>query len=83
MPDDAPSESRSSHSWTWWALWLFILVFIIYPLSIGPVALLASKQVLPLNTVKIYSPLATLDNHSSSAHDFFVWYLRLWGILYE
>jgi hypothetical protein len=35
MPDDTPSESRSSRSWTWWALWLFILVFIIYPLSIG------------------------------------------------
>lgn len=72
MSDDAPAESsRSSHSWTYWSLWACLIALIIYPLSTGPVLLLAAQGTIPYPVMDIYAPLEVLYNNSETAERFF------------
>ena len=80
MPDNAPTESSRRTSWSYRSLWACIIVFVLYPFSVGPVMLLADQGVLPEVVFVIYAPLDSLCNNSAIAEAFFDWYLDLWSI---
>lgn len=63
--------------------WLFILVLVIYPLSVGPVAKVV--DVVDNSTLEsvcevLYAPLAYLCDKVPWVDDFYEWYLPLWGV---
>ena len=68
-------------------LWTCFVLFIVYPLSFGPVCRLwlaafgsppAPSSAWDL-LVAIYAPLIYLGNTFPPVADFFLWYLGLWG----
>ena len=82
MPDDAPAESsRRSSSGTWWIFWPCFILFILYPLSTGPVVLLLEKGIISDDRfLVIYKPLELVYENSDTAQRFFDWYTELWGL---
>ena len=83
MSEDAPAKSTRSlsFSWIYWSLWACLLVFIIYPLSTGPVILLIQHTGADESLIgSIYAPLMFLSNSFEPVEDFLIWYFDLWGI---
>ena len=87
MPDEAPVESSSrGHSWIWWSVWAFLIAFVLYPLSTGPVFRICREcaggydaKVLPWRCTEIfYAPLILLTDHCRPLQEFFGWYILLW-----
>jgi len=84
MLNEVPKDTPTRSSWGWWVGWALFLLFVVYPLSTGPVCrLLLELGVLPdcidaLETV--YAPLIYLSDAWEPLEDFFVWYLQLWGV---
>ena len=83
MPDEPSSEStRSGPSWTWWVLWLCFFLFVVYPLSTGPLFVLfqhtgADQSLL----TTIYAPFVFLSDNFEPVADFFAWYVGdIWGL---
>jgi len=64
-------------------LWVLLALFLLYPLSIGPVARFASNAPNfrhPRLLVAVYTPIRILCAHSRPVHKFFDWYINdLWG----
>jgi hypothetical protein len=58
-------------------------VFLLYPMSVGPVALLLKLGVIPASAEPVvralYAPLSWLGDRSSLLTAFVRWYLELWG----
>jgi len=77
MNDDTPNAARSRFAWQWWAGWLLFIVFVFYPLSVGPAArLFGGSDAL----MAFYIPLEFLYESCQPVHDFYDWYLGLWGV---
>jgi hypothetical protein len=77
-----PESGRSrSHDWTL-ILWAFVLLFVVYPLSVGPAAKLYFMKVIPGRPVEaFYAPLGFAVNRSPGLERFFAWYLDdLWKV---
>ena len=66
----------------WGGLWILVgLSLIAYPLSVGPVAKLLDRGLIPEAGFRaMYRPLGILCDHSPLAVRFFRWYLQgVWG----
>jgi len=63
-------------------LWVFFLVFVVYPLSIGPAAWLHLKAPSTRPALEvIYAPLTALSDHSDPVRDVMLWYVtKIWRI---
>jgi hypothetical protein len=69
------SDEGGAGRHTAWLAWAFVLLFVIYPLSIGPAYRLAGNVTpsSPLNIV--YSPLLQIARHSKAARNILDWYV--------
>jgi hypothetical protein len=70
---DPPSTARDSTRV--WVAWACFIVFILYPLSIGPAARLYEKGIARSEIEALYTPLGTLAEHSDVAQEILEWYL--------
>jgi len=73
------SEERyKSRAWIWWAA---VLLFVMYPLSIGPAAWIVeragSDRGEEIITI-LYHPLKLAYERSELISDAFDWYISLW-----
>jgi hypothetical protein len=60
-------------------LWIPVLVFIVYPLSLGPAVLLARKQPATEPALSVvYAPLGALIDHCPPVQKFLDAYVHLW-----
>jgi hypothetical protein len=79
----ADTERETRHpGFTLW-LWALFVAFVVYPLSIGPVAKASvhfNNGRAPRPVVAMYAPLGYVIVHVPGAHDFFDWYGKLWGV---
>jgi hypothetical protein len=71
---------------TWRSAWsiiasAFVLIFIVYPLSIGPAYWLMDRHAIPTKTMAaLYYPIDELACRSQSAEQILRWYLEsVWG----
>jgi hypothetical protein len=61
-------------------LWIIVLVLIVYPLSVGPAAMLAWKQPATAPALSaIYFPLEKLVRSCEPLTEFFDAYMSLWA----
>jgi len=65
-----------------WILWSCFIVFVIYPLSTGPVILILERLDVDSDLIEaIYAPLILVADTFEPVEDFFMWYLLgVWGI---
>jgi len=83
MKDDrtaSPSSDRSSFAWM---LWPCFILFVVYPLSTGPVWRLCKAFDLDSNysvRIVLYAPMIALCSAFDPLNDFVNWYLGLWGV---
>ena len=80
MQDGLPSELKSQFSLGSLVSWLCVLVFIVYPLSTGPVWLLCEELQLDASwdiRLAFYAPLVALCDAFEPVEDFFDWYVGL------
>ena len=62
-----------------WAFWLFVLLFVVYPLSSGPVVRLWTALGLARDPILgFYTPLVFVAFYFSGFRSLFMWYLDLW-----
>ena len=88
MTDETPSESRRPGSSLSWILWSWMGLFVIYPLSTGPVVSLClaidgpySGGSMGWKTVEVvYAPLILLSEEFLPVANFLEWYLGFWGL---
>ncbi|HEY5909941.1 MAG TPA: hypothetical protein VJA21_04985, partial [Verrucomicrobiae bacterium] len=74
-PENQPQKRRG----TSWLLWLFLLLFVVYPLSSGPVVRLWKALGLAQDPVLgLYTPLVFLAFYFPGFRSLFMWYLGLW-----
>jgi hypothetical protein len=78
-PEPPAVRERGSPGWLVWGL-LFVVV--VYPLSIGPAAMLHSRFRLARPVIEaIYAPVVFLIEHSKPAEKFFSWYVeKVWRV---
>jgi len=62
-----------------WILWL-VLAGVFYVLSVGPVAKLNDKGLIPDSVGVIYEPLGWASDRVPPLDQFLDWYLKLWGV---
>lgn len=80
MPDDASAQTPHSTFGTWWVPWALFILLVAYPLSLGPVAVLHDKNMVPDGVGVIYKPLEYLYHHSPPVKRALDWYVEdLWG----
>ncbi|HEV3299839.1 MAG TPA: hypothetical protein VG055_09360 [Planctomycetaceae bacterium] len=74
MSDEPKKRSRA---WIWWAL---ILMFVLYPLSVGPSMRLASSSDswLQFHSI-VFEPLFWVSEQSETIDSAFGWYSRVWA----
>ncbi len=79
VSEDQQASSRR-HGSLW--LWVCLLVFVVYPLSTGPVFKLTPMiGGPPAAVMAIYSPLGYLYDHSHAVRAFYDWYhQKVWGL---
>lgn len=76
-PHSQPQHETSSGGG--WVFALLLLMPVLYVLSIGPMALLADKGVLPREPVReFYKPVVWLHDHTPLARPL-EWYGEVWG----
>lgn len=80
--DETTGESGSRHGLPV-AFWLFVLIFILYPLSIAPVSFLAMQIVGEASWVQsvfvvVYFPVIRLYEESEFFEVLLNWYFSLW-----
>jgi hypothetical protein len=72
-------EPKRRRTWIWLALFV---VFVLYPLSIGPASWLLFKSDFDPRVKKacwvIYLPISLLNEKSKTTADFFRWYAWRW-----
>ena len=57
-PDTETTEPTGKRRAAWWLVFVFVMVFVLYPLSIGPIAILVGWGYVPESAVFIvYWPL--------------------------
>ncbi len=72
---DKPKKKRSGT----WIIWTALVIFVLYPLSIGPACLISEKTGTSLAWVDIaYYPVWWVSSKSHAASRVFMWYLDLW-----
>jgi hypothetical protein len=77
--DFPETKARKSRRVVWWSL--AIAIFIIYPLSTGPIFKLAQYDRVPFGIMKVYAPLDWLGNHCTPLGSFLHWYvLDVWRV---
>lgn len=79
-PSDPPVPvENASGSWLGTVLWLSVLVFIVYPLSIGPAVVLYEKHP-SMDAIfeVLYAPLVALTENCPPLEEFFDGYVRFW-----
>jgi len=79
MPEEPKSDTRYAHSWTWWLFWACFIVFVIYPLSLGPAVRLHNKGIWKPQIRILYKPLELAYDSSPNCAKIIDWYLKLWG----
>ena len=73
-----PKEPRKRHSFTWLFTIVLVFVFVIYPLSIGPVNVLFHRGILPKEFVgNVYEPLNWFTAHTGT-DQLIDSYVRFW-----
>ncbi len=73
---EQPKQPRRQHL----VLWTLVLVFVIYPLSSGPlVKLWATAGFSPDPMLGLYTPLIYLAFYIPVVRSVLGWYLKLWG----
>lgn len=79
-PSDPPVPvENASGNWLGTLLWLSVLVFIVYPLSFGPAALLYEKHPsMQAILLGFYTPLVLLSLNCPPLEKFIDWYVRIW-----
>jgi hypothetical protein len=82
-PSDPPvAVQKDRPRWSVVLLWIGVLVFIVYPLSTGPVVWLAHKHPAINDTFHvIYAPVEELVSISPPLENTFWKYMHLWGSL--
>jgi hypothetical protein len=77
-----PQSHHSRGSRLTWFLWMFFLVFVVYPLSIGPAAWLHLKAPPVRPAIEgFYKPVTMLADHFEQLGDFMHWYVvSVWQI---
>ncbi|MBL4886186.1 MAG: hypothetical protein JKY95_16845 [Planctomycetaceae bacterium] len=75
---------KSEHKGYGWIIALVVLL-LLYPLSLGPLAWLQMNGYLPESVVvvlgaTIYAPLGWLVGSNEWCGELYVWYLSFWGI---
>jgi hypothetical protein len=80
IPEPEPHHSRGGHLVTF--LWFFFILFIVYPLSIGPAALLHEKAPFARPAIEAaYAPITLVCNHCRPIQKAFEWYLiNVWRL---
>src|SRR5437868_12804813 len=82
MPEATEDEKKGkgfvSHFFFWVAVVFCVLA--IYVLSVGPVVKVSFAGYLPNRFLAAYQPLVVIANHSTSVHQFLIWYLdQIWN----
>jgi hypothetical protein len=68
-------ESSRRHE-TPFAVWLAVLLLVLYPLSTGPAVRLAEHDIVSMDILEhLYAPLIWLAENCPPVADFFEWYL--------
>ena len=65
---------KGSRKWLWWA----IVVFVMYPLSMGPACWITMRIVEPTPFIMAYAPIGLLCCTFESMATLFDWYLSFW-----
>jgi hypothetical protein len=80
MDSESSTAGKPSRGLVTWLIWLLVLViFIGYPLSVGPIAALYSGKA-PSWVLPFYAPLDYAVEHIPGLGAFYEWYLPLWGV---
>ena len=58
--------------------WAVVILLVIYPLSIGPMAKLIPNPPPPLRAT--YAPIGFLVDHFKPVRSFYDWYAKVWGV---
>lgn len=58
--------------------WAVVILLVIYPLSIGPMAKLIPNP--PPSLRATYAPIAFLVDHFKPVRSFYDWYAKVWGV---
>ena len=74
QPETESPAQKGSHFST--LLWVVPTLFLLYPLSIGPVFKLVLANRLPSSVLRIYDPLRPLVNKYQPIDSFFRWYIE-------
>jgi hypothetical protein len=77
--DDAGSDDHDPKLSLRFLIWIAVVLFVIYPLSVGPAVLLLHRTS-PESIQVIYAPLGYLHQHVPIARVMLDGYLRLWGV---
>jgi len=81
MDNKPPGNLARRTSWALWLSWLGFVIFIVYPLSVGPAIWLYEQGALRDEIEVVYTPLVCLYTHSELAQAFFDWYLQdVWQV---
>jgi len=74
-----PAKSNQAMKVRYYIASILFAVFIVYPLSIGPLLLcLKPYPRIPDWVVTFYKPLAWVAERSPAAHQAYIWYMELW-----
>ena len=77
MSDEPKKRSRA------WIGWALLAVFVLYPLSVGPVNWLyqhSDKDTRIYRAARVvHAPIDYLTNHSKTAYDVVSWYVSFWS----
>ena len=73
------SDEPKKRSWKWIA-WTALALIALYPLSVGPVLLLAGKWGGLPAAIMVYAPILGTLHRWPAVGRVVLWYLRLWGV---